>query len=58
MKNEYIRFRLSEREKELIKNRSKELDMTMSEYIMYLVRLDTRKENKNGNWWIYYWIWR
>lgn len=49
MKNEYIRFRLSEREKELIKNRSKELDMTMSEYIMYLVRLDTRKENKNGN---------
>lgn len=43
MKNDYIRIRLSERDKEQIKKRSEELQMTMSEYIIYLVRKDAEK---------------
>lgn len=43
MKTEYIRIRLSERDKETIKTKAEELQMTMSEYILYLIRKDNEK---------------
>ena len=40
MKSTNLIIRISEREKEIIKNRAAELEMTMSEYIISLVRAD------------------
>lgn len=48
MKNDYIRIRLSKRDKELIRKAAKLKQMTMSEYIIHLVRLDCEKENIKG----------
>lgn len=42
MKTEWIKIRISEREKEIIKERAKELQMSMSEYLLSLVRNDTK----------------
>lgn len=46
MKNTNIIIRISEREKELIKKRADELDMTLSEYILALFRADEATKNK------------
>lgn len=40
MKKEYMHIRISEGEKEFIKARSEELQMSMSEYLIWLVRND------------------
>lgn len=40
MKDNYLRIRLSERDKNVIKSRSEALQMSMSEYLIYLVRKD------------------
>ena len=43
MKDTYIRVRLSERDKELIRQGAEAKQMSMSEYLIYLVRLDVEK---------------
>ena len=43
MKNTNLIVRISKREKERIKQRAEELDMTMSEYIISLVRAEEAK---------------
>lgn len=46
MKNTYMQFRISDREKEALQARAKQLEMSASEYIMYLVRKDIDKEKE------------
>lgn len=47
MKDDYIRIRLSERDKETIRKAAEEAQMSMSEYIVSLVRdNEIRKETK------------
>lgn len=41
-------FKISEREKELLKKRAEELEMTMSEYIISLIRADLAKKELRG----------
>lgn len=43
IKNQYIRIRLSDRDRELIEKGATEKQMTMTEYILYLVRKDADK---------------
>lgn len=45
MKDTYIRIRISERDKELIRKAAEELQMSMSEYLIYLVRRESEKES-------------
>ncbi len=43
MKTTNIILRCSEREKELVRERAEALQMSMSEYILNLIRLDIKK---------------
>lgn len=43
MKTNYIRIRVSELDKEMIKKNSEKKQMSMSEYLIYLARLDNEK---------------
>lgn len=46
MKNEIIRFRCSERDKAELQKQAEEKQMSMSEYLIYLIRKnENRKEN-------------
>lgn len=40
MKNSYLQIRVSEKDKEQLQKRAEELQMSMSEYIMALIRID------------------
>ncbi len=44
MKTDYIRVRMSDKDKELIKSGAEARGMTMSEYILYLVRREADKK--------------
>lgn len=46
MKDEYIRIRMSEQDKERIKKGAEREGMTMSEYILTLVRIDEREHRE------------
>lgn len=46
MKKTQIIMRISEREKEEIKDRAEELEMHMSEYILYCVRKELLQQEK------------
>lgn len=46
MKDTYIRVRLSERDKELIRKAADEMQMSMSEYIIYLIRRESDRAKK------------
>lgn len=46
MKDEYIRIRLSSKDKELIRDRAEQEQMSMSEYIVNLVRRDAERAGK------------
>jgi len=47
IKTEELKIRLSERDKKLVRERAEALQMTMSEYIIYLVRRDYDESIKN-----------
>jgi len=52
MKTEYIKIRLSERDKDLIRRNSELKSMSMSEYILDLARRDSRygiRDREAGN---------
>lgn len=47
-KDSYIRFRCSNREKEQIEKNASEMQMTVTDYLVYLVHQDTfRREMQN-----------
>lgn len=43
MKSEYLMIRISEREKAEVKKAAAELQMSMSEYVIYLIRKELNK---------------
>lgn len=47
IKTAELKLRISERDKNLVRERAEKLQMTMSEYIIYLVRRDTDENSKN-----------
>lgn len=47
MKDEYIRIRMSEKDKERIKRGADREQMSMSEYILTLVRIDAREHGED-----------
>lgn len=48
IKTAELKIRISERDKQLVRERAEELQMTMSEYIIYLVRRDIDESKKSN----------
>ena len=44
MKNTYLQIRISDKDKEALKAQAEANQMTMSEYIVYLIRMHADKE--------------
>ena len=43
MKNTYVQIRISDKDKESLKAQAEAMQMTMSEYIVYLIRKNSDK---------------
>lgn len=49
-KDNYIRIRLTERQKNQIKQIAESEDISMSQYVLDLIKKDIKKRTKNKNW--------